>query len=116
MIYNILTNAREAIETRQTNDFSAVRHKIVIRTFQNKNYVILTIEDSGMGIDELNIERVFDPFFTTKESGKGKGLGLTICQQIVRDCGGRITIERVSSKGALVTVSFPISVESENKY
>jgi signal transduction histidine kinase len=53
------------------------------------------------------LDRVFEPFFTTKETGKGKGLGLTICKQIVRDCGGRIAIRSLPEKGTIVTISFP---------
>ena len=69
--------------------------------------VSLTIEDTGLGIEEYYLERVFEPFFTTKGTGKGKGLGLSICKQIVRDCNGRITIDSSPEKGTVVTISFP---------
>jgi C4-dicarboxylate-specific signal transduction histidine kinase len=56
-------------------------------------------------------DRVFEPFFTTKVKGHGKGLGLTICKQIVRDCKGRIDITSLPNGGASVTLNFPVISE-----
>ena len=107
VIYNILTNAREAIESSRATRSVGIAHKILLRTFQENERVFITIEDTGSGIAEHYLDRVFEPFFTTKGTGKGKGLGLTICKQIVRDCDGRITIESSPPKGTSVTISFP---------
>jgi len=107
VIYNILTNAREAIESRRATRSAGIAHKILLRTFREDYRVFITIEDTGSGIAEHYLDRVFEPFFTSKGAGKGKGLGLTISKQIVRDCDGRITIESSPLKGTIVTISFP---------
>ncbi len=115
VIYNILTNAREAIEARRANPAVATAQKILLRTFRQGKWVVLTIEDTGLGIEEYYLERVFEPFFTTKGTGKGKGLGLSICKQIVRDCDGRITIDSSLQKGTTVTIRFPEAEEVQIK-
>jgi predicted RND superfamily exporter protein len=107
VMYNLLTNAREAIMLMQHQQGLTAPHSVIVRTFQENLRVHITIKDTGIGIHGNNLDRVFEPFFTTKEQGKGKGLGLTICKQIVRDCGGRIAIDSYPEKGALVTISFP---------
>lgn len=107
VLYNLFTNAREAILLMQNRQGLTAAHKIVVRTFQDNGRVNITIKDTGIGIHKNNLDRVFEPFFTTKEQGKGKGLGLTICKQIVRDCGGRISIDSYPDKGTFVTISFP---------
>ena len=107
VIYNILTNCREAIEARRESAAPACAPRISLRTYQENGWVFLTVEDSGLGMEPHQLDRVFEPFFTTKETGKGKGLGLTICKQIVRDCGGRIAIRSLPEKGTIVTISFP---------
>lgn len=114
VIYNLLTNSREAINLRQEHEGLAADNHIVIKTYCQKGRVYLTIKDTGMGIEENNLDRVFEPFFTTKETGKGKGLGLTICNEIIRDCGGRISIDSAQDekeKGTGVTISFPAVIE-----
>lgn len=68
--------------------------------------VAITIEDSGTGLDEAKMNKLFEPFFTTKPSGKGTGLGLTVCQNIVRLHGGTLKFENVTTGGAMVTMLF----------
>ncbi len=65
--------------------------------------------DNGPGIKPEYIKQIFDPFFTTKDPGKGTGLGLYICYDIIRKLGGTITVENKKSGGALFTVSLPAS-------
>ncbi len=108
VFYNLLTNAADAINVLQRQDGHTEGHTVSMRTFSEKGQVWIFIKDTGIGIDENTLDRVFEPFFTTKEQGKGKGLGLTICNQIVRDCGGRITIDSIPGEGSTVAVRFPI--------
>ena len=107
VIYNILTNSREAIEARREHAAPASPPQISLRTYLENGRVFLTVEDTGLGMDPHQLDRVFEPFYTNKDTGKGKGLGLTISKQIVRDCGGRIAIRSLPEKGTTVTISFP---------
>ncbi len=68
--------------------------------------VIMTVEDTGPGIEPVVLTNVFDPFFTTKEAGTG--LGLSIVRKIVDQHGGDVVIESERGRGARVTVSIPM--------
>jgi PAS domain S-box-containing protein len=69
-------------------------------------YVILSIQDTGCGMDEEVRTRIFEPFFTTKK-GKGTGLGLSIVYGIVQQCGGDIRVQSVVGKGTRFDVLLP---------
>jgi two-component system NtrC family sensor kinase len=67
----------------------------------------VSIADDGPGIAEDLTQRVFEPFFTTKPEGQGTGLGLSISQGIVKEHGGRITLDSAANQGATFTVELP---------
>jgi two-component system NtrC family sensor kinase len=67
----------------------------------------VSIADDGPGIAEDLTQRVFEPFFTTKPEGQGTGLGLSISQGIVKEHGGRITLDSAPNQGATFTVELP---------
>lgn len=75
---------------------------------------ILTITDTGSGIDSQVLPRIFDPFFTTKDPGEGTGLGLAVCKSIIDQHGGRITVESQKGRGTKFIIHLPLS-ESENR-
>jgi hypothetical protein len=107
VVYNLLTNAHEAINEAKKAVDPTGRHLIRIRSFQQDNRVILTVSDTGIGISETHLGRIFEPFFTTKAIGQGKGLGLSISNQIVKYYGGRIDVESKEHQGTTFTVIFP---------
>ena len=69
--------------------------------------VILSIRDTGVGMDEETRDQVFDPFFTTKEPGKGTGLGLATAYGIIRQNGGNVRVRSELGKGSAFDVYFP---------
>jgi signal transduction histidine kinase len=75
--------------------------------FEPGNYVALIVSDNGSGIDEDMRERIFEPFFTTKETGLGTGLGLSTCERIITESGGRITFDSQLGHGTVFRIYLP---------
>jgi signal transduction histidine kinase len=75
------------------------------------NYVLLTVTDTGMGMDQETLDRVFDPFFSTKDAGRGIGLGLAAAYGIVKNHGGYIDVESLEGQGTSVSVYLPAREE-----
>jgi len=92
VVINLVTNAEHAVRGRP----NAV---IELATEARRDWVRLTVEDSGPGVPQEVRSRIFDPFFTTKSPDEGSGLGLSICQRVVAEVGGRIWLEDSSTLG-----------------
>ncbi|MBF8258829.1 MAG: multi-sensor hybrid histidine kinase [Actinobacteria bacterium] len=113
VVMNLCLNSRDAMPeggrlTVETEDVvleeEYVRHNAYMRTGR---YALLTVSDTGVGMDEKTRERVFDPFFTTKRPDKGTGLGLAMVYGIVKQHGGFIHLYSEPGKGTAFKVYFP---------
>ena len=74
---------------------------------QPGEYVLLSVQDTGQGMDEETLRHAFEPFFTTKEVGKGSGLGLSMVYGFVRQSGGHIDIESTVNVGTTINIFLP---------
>jgi two-component system NtrC family sensor kinase len=99
---NLIHNALQAMPTGGN-----LRIKTETRNRDGKESVIVSIKDSGIGIDPKDIDRIFEPFFTTKGSRGGTGLGLSVTYGIVTDHGGTIEVESQPGEGSVFTVWLP---------
>jgi len=96
------------------NSIDAINNKgkIFIRTKVELKNVIITISDTGVGIEEENIPKIIEPFFTTKDPGKGVGLGVSIVYSIIEQHKGSIKFTSQLNKGTTVTIQLPLYIIS----
>ncbi len=78
-------------------------------------YLVLTISDTGIGMNKATVDKIFDPYFTTKSKGEGTGLGLSVVHGIVENCGGYISVYSEPGQGATFKVYFPSILPKENR-
>jgi signal transduction histidine kinase/CheY-like chemotaxis protein len=99
---NLLTNAAQAITEEDPEN-----QTITLETFEDTTQVHVRVTDTGTGMSDEVRRQIFDPFFTTKPPGIGTGLGLPICQGIVRAHGGTLEVTSSPEGGSSFTVSLP---------
>ncbi len=115
VIFNLLTNARDAINLREESGAGSLQRRIEVKSCLQAGRVAVEIADTGIGIEPSLRERIFEAFFTTKKMGEGMGLGLSITRGIVEDYGGLIRIHSTPGRGTAFNLSFPAAAPVSSK-
>lgn len=113
VLMNLCLNARDAMPgggslniELSDKQIDATRAQVLSGIIPG-SFVVITVSDTGTGIESSIIDQIFDPFFTTKERGHGSGLGLSTSIGIVRSHSGTITVESVHGQGSTFRVYLP---------
>jgi CheY-like chemotaxis protein len=118
VLLNLATNARDAMPhggslSITTAEGEMDEEYIDIHGFGRVGrYAVITVTDSGYGMDAVTKQMVFDPFFTTKEVGKGTGLGLSMALAIIKQHGGFIELQSESGKGCVFKLYLPLLADA----
>jgi signal transduction histidine kinase len=111
LFLNLITNALDAMPNGGS---LSIKTRALLpgrpsqdRAEDREGWVEVSVSDTGIGITEESKKKIFDPFFTTKKMGEGTGLGLTICEKIVKDHSGRMDVESEVGKGSTFFIFVP---------
>jgi two-component system C4-dicarboxylate transport sensor histidine kinase DctB len=97
VMVNLISNAVDALSSSPLKQLS-------ILVYEHDDKIMIDVKDTGIGIEEDNLDQIFDPFFTQKEVGQGLGLGLSISYNIVQDFGGQIRVTSTPEDGSRFTL------------
>ena len=122
ILYNLTMNANDALaEVKDGKERSiSIQSRMASKTevqsvleadMPKGDYVVITVNDTGVGIEPDALPKIFDPFFSTKEKGRGTGLGLATVYGIIKQNHGNIVIDSTPGQGTSVKVFWPVSRE-----
>jgi PAS domain S-box-containing protein len=111
-VLNLAVNARDAMPNGGELTISA-KHERVFSSQKEKlkkgEYLLLSVTDTGVGMDESTISRAIEPFFSTKGIGKGTGLGLSMVHGLAAQLGGKLSLQSTPGSGTSVELWLPVS-------
>jgi len=121
VLMNLLVNAKDAMPDGGKIEIKGFPHKLTIPVptplgiMPPGEYSVLSVRDTGSGMDKETLSKIFDPFFTTKPKGKGTGLGLSIVYGVIKHHGAYMTAVSQPGKGSTFTAYFPALTAPEEK-
>jgi CheY-like chemotaxis protein len=113
VVMNLVVNARDAMAEGGTVKIETGCQAVQEARLHSQGqvppgqYVTMSVQDTGSGIDAVTLARIFEPFFTTKDPGTGTGLGLSTVHGIVHQSGGYIAVESTLGRGTTFTIYLP---------
>jgi two-component system cell cycle sensor histidine kinase/response regulator CckA len=114
-VMNLVNNARHAMPDGgkltiryRTVDIDADRDTSHGRTLRAGRYALISVSDTGIGMEPEVLARLFDPFYSTKERGKGTGLGLSLVYGMLANCDGVIDVDSTVGEGSTFTIYLPV--------
>mgnify|MGYP006280559297 CR=1 FL=1 len=121
ILMNLIINARDALphggeiiietENLRKRDLDVKEERLKVET----DHIKISVEDTGIGMDEETKNKMFEPFFSTKKEGRGTGLGLTIVKEFIFQHNGWIELESQKNKGTTFDVYLPRTLEGKSK-
>jgi CheY-like chemotaxis protein len=121
VLINLATNSRDAMPDGGTLTLRVDTHRIETGqptgsvALEPGDYAVLTVTDTGTGMDDETVRRAFEPFFTTKGPGEGTGLGLATVYGMVKRGGGEVVIRSTPGEGTTVEVWYPTTTEAPDR-
>jgi PAS domain S-box-containing protein len=115
---NLITNAYHAVESNggkiavELKEVEIESGEVISSLLKPGRYALLSVSDTGCGIDPEIVDNIFEPYFTTKEKGKGTGLGLSLVYGIIREHAGDIKVHSELGKGTTFNVYLPLIEEA----
>jgi two-component system NtrC family sensor kinase len=100
---NLFINASHACEDKGMLDITTC-----VENINDKQCIVIKVQDNGKGMSKEVARKVFDPFFTTKPIGVGTGLGLSVSFGIIEKHGGTIAVKSIEGKGTIFTINLPL--------
>jgi CheY-like chemotaxis protein len=110
---NLVVNAKDAMSNggriciRTANVILDESYRPENTFIKHGPYIMISVSDTGQGMDRETQARIFEPFFTTKEKGKGTGLGLSTVYGIIKQSGGYVFVQSEIDRGTVFTIYFP---------
>lgn len=122
VLMNLVTNSRDAMPDGGSIVIKTEAIKIDDEFIHEQGFgtpgifALLSVTDTGEGMDDETIKRIFDPFYTTKETGKGTGLGLSIIYGIIKKHNGYISCTSTPGKGATFNIYLPFTTSDNERF
>jgi PAS domain S-box-containing protein len=112
VLLNLAVNARDAMPEGGVLRISTGTESVVgggLLPLETGDYVVVTVDDTGTGMDKSTLERIFEPFFTTKVRGEGTGMGLSSAYGIIEQAGGCLSVKSEVGVGTTFAIYLPQS-------